>query len=232
MASVFELVELSAAAYAVEGAPPGWVRGPAHGRKVVNRDAGLYAAVFTRVDRRASGPGHDRVLAYRGTEGGADRIDLLDDYLLARGDLPYSGPAAVEAAATERASRGPGGGYYLTGHSLGGGLASLAGMRLDVPHVTFNAPGMLGSCLDLVTNLLTEGNAVSCVAGAAAGGKVRHVRTKFDPLSLVGFRMGAGRDDVSLEAACTWHDVECNHSVQTLLRSVAALPGSRDDLGW
>jgi hypothetical protein len=43
-------------------------------------------------------------------------------------------------------------GLYLTGHSLGGGLASMLGKDYGDPLVTFNAPGMARAFADLRSN--------------------------------------------------------------------------------
>jgi putative lipase involved disintegration of autophagic bodies len=46
-------------------------------------------------------------------------------------------------------------GLYLAGHSLGGALAIIAAARYKLPSVTFNAPGVMDSCV--LSSTLKEG---------------------------------------------------------------------------
>ncbi len=180
MASVLELAELSAAAYETEGAPPGWARSQQYDC------GGFYAAAFTRVAVcRADGVGggslSDRVLAFRGTEP-TDLSDLVDDWSIFRSRYPATGKQAEGIAGAARTTaKAAGETLYLTGHSLGGGLASLAAVAHGLPAVTFNAPGVYWSCLHRSAALGAP--AVTCETGQVGGAQLLNIRLSGDAVS-------------------------------------------------
>eukprot|EP00929_Paragymnodinium_shiwhaense_P116974 TRINITY_DN8705_c0_g1_i1.p1 TRINITY_DN8705_c0_g1~~TRINITY_DN8705_c0_g1_i1.p1 ORF type:complete len:973 (-),score=141.40 TRINITY_DN8705_c0_g1_i1:2-2920(-) len=55
-----------------------------------------------------------------------------------------------------RTQESPGRRYYLTGHSLGGGLAKLVSAELSVPAITFSSPGLQSTRQMLTTGSETE----------------------------------------------------------------------------
>jgi hypothetical protein len=99
--------------------------------------------------------------------------DLVADLKIAVKLLPSQSAGAIRMvkAAKEIAGQRR---VSVTGHSLGGGLAQVAGVTCGVPFVTFNAPAMrsamevanLGVCW--ATQLLPGGSALRTLAGAVA----------------------------------------------------------------
>lgn len=89
-----------------------------------------------------------QVISFRGTDGIGD---VKPDAQMLFGVVPnqyYSARSAYKAILNSR--------YvkkrevdYLTGHSLGGGLAQMIGAEFQVPFVTFNAPGTKRSYREL-----------------------------------------------------------------------------------
>jgi hypothetical protein len=69
--------------------------------------------------------------------------DLVADLQIVGGILPLYCSAALRLFDVARARLG---GYapYLVGHSLGGAVAQVIGHWMNIPFVTFNAPGMWG----------------------------------------------------------------------------------------
>jgi len=53
---------------------------------------------------------------------------------------------------TDRKASDPNRRFYITGHSLGGGLAQLVSMETDIPAITFSSPGVAATRLLLSTN--------------------------------------------------------------------------------
>ncbi|MEM9056452.1 MAG: hypothetical protein AAGD86_03185, partial [Pseudomonadota bacterium] len=115
-----------------------------------------------------------------------DTDDLMSDLQLALGRMPNQFRVARSAyyAATETT-----GGFsplYLTGHSLGGGLASMLGKQFGNPLVTFNAPGMARAFADL------ESKEPGMAVAKDDERKVLHVCAFFDVVSRgTGKHMGA-----------------------------------------
>lgn len=95
-------------------------------------DSNFFAAVYEVQEKI--------VLCFRGTDGVGD---VQPDAQMYFGDVPsqyHSSKLAYKMAlqSIERKSKEI---DYLTGHSLGGGLAQMIGAEFEVPFVTFNAPG-------------------------------------------------------------------------------------------
>ena len=96
-------------------------------------DGAFFAALYTKA-------GGDSVLAYRGTD---DAVDvLMDDRDVAFGQVPPSASDAVNVAGGLAKGK-----VILTGHSLGGALSIITAGRFGLPAVTFNAPGVMNSCV-------------------------------------------------------------------------------------
>ncbi|OJT19493.1 hypothetical protein BO221_34490 [Archangium sp. Cb G35] len=132
MASVYELAQFSENVYSPGARPvPGWTS--ALGR-LGNPKDGFYAEYFKHTKRA------EIVISYRGTDPDQTK-DLVSDVQLALGSVPEQfGHAERMFKALKNQLKGHS--VYLTGHSLGGGLASLVAAVHGVPVVTFNAPGM------------------------------------------------------------------------------------------
>jgi predicted alpha/beta hydrolase len=93
------------------------------------------------------------ICAYKGSKGGFASKDKMNtgyddwrvnDVQIALNQIPSQYEAAeafVKQAEFHAAKRR----VTIVGHSLGGGLAQLAGAKLGLPFVTFNAPGMAGN---------------------------------------------------------------------------------------
>lgn len=140
MASVFELANLSAMAYhSTKVKYDTWHRRMPYGYK---NGKGFYAEAYRNNIK------NEIVLAIRGTDfKDKDWRDGIADMQIASGQVPYQLKEALDAFNKEGAiAKRNNYKIYLTGHSLGGGIASLvAAKKGDVPVVTFNAPGMLRS---------------------------------------------------------------------------------------
>jgi len=66
---------------------------------------------------------------------------------------------AFLAHVRERVAADPTRGYYLTGHSLGGGLAKLVALELGILTVTFSSPGLSATSSYLAANISVAGSA-------------------------------------------------------------------------
>lgn len=151
MASVYELALLSEAVYhAEDGSMAGEVEGFRPEIAFGNPKKGFYAVFFRKVSNQ------EPIFAIRGTDmyvgrtGIGDLSDLGADAQLAAGSVPHQFYDA-DKHIKEIQNRSPGRSFYVTGHSLGGGLASLVGAKYRVPTVTFNAPGMRNSYASLIS---------------------------------------------------------------------------------
>jgi pimeloyl-ACP methyl ester carboxylesterase len=198
MPSVVELAELSLAVYSATGAPAGWTR-----EKVYSvASAGFYAAMFT------SNSG-ETVLAIRGTDG---MDDLVDDYSIFAGRVPTQIREATRALQNARTL---GGVVYLTGHSLGGGLASYLAARHNYPCVTFNAPGMVRTYSRRLKarSQQQEWNR----------DKILHIRAKYDVVSVgTGRALGSQKKTVTIKS-CSILPVSfalCQHSMKNMLEEL------------
>lgn len=138
MASVYELANLSAMAYdSMRNRFRQWRRTNWHGHMNGN---GFYAETYQNATKR------EIVLAVRGTDfRDKDWGDFYADLQIMLGKVPYQLKFAKRAYEIEQ-ERNVLLGYnvFLTGHSLGGGVAALlaANQPIKPPVVTFNAPGM------------------------------------------------------------------------------------------
>ncbi|MGJ9423089.1 hypothetical protein [Aeromicrobium sp. CF3.5] len=122
--------QLSGASYDQSGAPEGWERV----ENLVGPE-GAAAALFVNTDG-------DYVLSFRGTQP-SETDDIFQD-LQNAGNLPseqHQWSIRVAQEAGERAA-GAGGDLDITGHSLGGSLASTASIATGQTATTFNAAGV------------------------------------------------------------------------------------------
>jgi len=180
MPSVMDLALCANAVYDKEVIKVGpWVRVHA---PFVDESIGFYASVYIHAN------GDEMIIAYRGTD---EAKDVMPDISIFMGKLPNQALRAKEAVQLwvnmyKHIKK-----IYLTGHSLGGGLASLIADAYNLPAVTFNAPGMARSS---IPNWLPGG-----IREIAAWGKAKfdidadilHIRTNYDVVSIgTGPRMG------------------------------------------
>jgi len=130
MATPLELAEASKASYDDNPKLTGWNQIVRFGQVY----SGFSSVLFKK--------GSEHILAFRGTDGG---LDIDDDAQLALGFMPVQYRQAAESLKRSinnyRVSVNK---LYVTGHSLGGGLAALVSAKhsTPLPVVTFNAPGM------------------------------------------------------------------------------------------
>jgi len=98
-----------------------------------NKDIGFYAALYEDKNGNV-------VIAYRGTEIGLN--DIKEDVVQAMGWKADQYEAAVNLAKKVQEAKNMGkitGEVEITGHSLGGGLATIAGAATGYPTYTYNA---------------------------------------------------------------------------------------------
>ena len=125
MASVFELAKLSEMTYdSTQGAYQDWYMKRHYGS---SSGLGFYAEYYFNLKKR------DVVLAIRGTDMGGDKSDINSDLQISLGHMPSqilgAELAYAEIKSLARNAFGDNYNFYLTGHSLGGGLATLLSAR-------------------------------------------------------------------------------------------------------
>ena len=170
----FTVHQLSLLALAVYDNPSSGIDGWRVVRQFGSFTQGFYAALFAK--------GRTLALALRGTDDG---WDIIPDLLIFMGQLPDQYAHATAAFDRSASYIGAGGmfkKFALTGHSLGGGLATLLAVQTGHPAVTFNAPGVsrsLASSLPSLTTTIT-----STLPGDAAKARVVNIRANFDIVSI------------------------------------------------
>lgn len=184
-----DLAKLAADCYDVGGKgdlPAGWSRMSEADLRAAGIDpasledpsTGFRAAIY----QDAKG---DRVLAFAGTDPTSGK-DILADGLQAAGLPTRQYEQAVALATQAKAAFGDS--LVLTGHSLGGGLASVASVATDSAAVTFNAAGVNDSTL---RRLVPEGD-VGALKQEANDGLIRRYAVKGEILTGEQ-ESGAGR---------------------------------------
>lgn len=229
MPSILDLARLSLAVYRVPPSPGSasreWERTEVYGAQSAYFSACLFRSV----------QGSEYVLAYRGMDHVAD-VPAVAALLLGLPTAQYV--LAERCFLRARAASARHGGtaapaVYLTGHSLGGSLASMVGARFDVPVVTFNAPGaarayavrtphLLSSAIDLwsgddakrILHVRAKGDVASLLAGPALGKVVRVPRPSCAPEPAPPDPPAGLWRSVSHSVAA----LRCVHSMQGLLR--------------
>jgi hypothetical protein len=132
-----------------------------------NTSTGFRAAIYQ------DGKG-DYVLAFKGTSGLNDWKNNVTQ-ALGMNSAQYDEAVALATKAKDAF----GNNLVLTGHSLGGGLASTASVVTDTPAVTFNAAGVNDATLQ---RFLPDGN-VSAMKQEAANGLIRRYAVQGDVLT-------------------------------------------------
>jgi fermentation-respiration switch protein FrsA (DUF1100 family) len=216
MATLVELAELCDAVY-----------GDASSRTIVlkqskvvwNRaqrwsDGAFFAALYTK-------PGGNAVLAYRGTD---DAVDALqDDTNIAVGQVPPSVNDALNVAGS--LARGQ---IILTGHSLGGALSIIAAGRFGLPAVTFNAPGVMNSCVSANAFAAAKNDGLSgliaLVGRCFNGSRMKNIRVDGDAVSspltsLLSKSLQSGGAQSYAAAQCGLN-LLCRHGIATCIAAV------------
>ena len=176
MTSVVDLAKLSDAVYQDKTSVGQWLR---VGLPFTQQNSGFKSALY---QHRQSA---EFSLIIAGTSP-TDLDDLRSDIQLAMGTMPNQ--YRVARSAFQAAMNQTGGlvGFYLAGHSLGGGLVSMLGKEYGNPTVTFNAPGMARAFAHLQSNEPGMGVARD------DDRKVLHICAFFDVVSRgTGAHMGA-----------------------------------------
>lgn len=136
--------------------------------------SGFHAEIYQHED------GH-YVVAYRGSEVGTQQSELMD--WVNNGQQGLGMDSAQYSTAIELAKRAEHvfgeGNVALTGHSLGGGLASAASLATGTPAVTFNASGLSNQTIESLGF-----NPNQARASLAEDGQVRRYAVNGDPLTL------------------------------------------------
>jgi len=194
---------------------------------------GFYSVIFRNKSTS------EFVLGIRGTDGDSkDLSDFMSDAQLATGHTPSQLAATKQAYDKAKGLAGElaGGNYklYLTGHSLGGGLASLlSASKGGLPTVTFNAPGMMRSYVGGYIIPLVGYYNLSYVKT----NKMIHIRATGDVVSrATGPHIGKVKD-VYVDK---WGDDKilgtsrhlAQHSIDNMFEAMASIPWTQDDLGW
>ena len=188
MASVFELAKLSSMAYdSTKTIFQNWVQKRNFG---IPSGKGFYAELYFNTKKK------EAAYVIRGTDTGGDWADYLSDLQVGMGQVPDQFTRAAKGF--EESKQMAKGVFlddykiYLTGHSLGGGLASLLSAKHGgLPTVTFNAPGMMMSYVH------SYGFTIIGLVKLAKldASKILHMRATGDPVSIAtGRHMGRVKD--------------------------------------
>jgi len=177
---------------------------------------GFYAAIFRRNDGC-------RVLAFRGTDDLWDA--LLDDSAIGIGGLPPQAVDAIKLAQAVGLTKGD----MITGHSLGGALALIAAAHSGHAAVSFNAPGVMDSCMVSAVTAKQSGGwreFLQIVRRCAVNSRAKNIRIAGDPVSgfLTGLQVGSPPEKLAAPS-CGWLDVICRHGMSTV---VAAMRSNAD----
>lgn len=145
----------------------GWTRLSSEGRR-----SGFFGAVF----QKPNGRGIDYVVTYRGTDSARDWLANAGFSGLPSIALLAQRKTAMELVTIARGyAQGSGDRLYLSGHSLGGGLAQMTAVAAGLPAVTFCAPAVTA---DLLTAGMAFFNALSNKP------KIVNFRVVGDPIAL------------------------------------------------
>ena len=167
-----------------------------------------------------------RVLVFCGTD---DLLDVtIDDADIAVGGIPPQAIAAFEVLRMAHLDSDS----FVTGHSLGGALAIIAGARAGMPVVTFNAPGVMDSCVE--ANLVFPGKLgaiMKAVARCVNGRRMLNIRILADLVSSF-FTTGAqpGKRIELSDAQCSMFDFLCRHGIETCVTQVGLRADAFDPL--
>jgi hypothetical protein len=176
---------------------------------------GFSCALYERINDDGS---KDAVLAFRGTD---DLMDVLDDVNIARSGMPRQAITAINIANDAKVVYSS---LVLTGHSLGGALAIIAGAHANLRVVTFNAPGVLNGCVQSsYIKLFGEKDRFKglmvTVKACITGGNVENIRAGLDLVSMpVLFKSGR---TTTIKTKCSNYDFLCQHEIKTVVDSLS-----------
>lgn len=186
MPSLLALAKACEASYQSVPELQGWTRIHRYGP----RPSGFFGALFRR---QLEDGRFEIILAYRGTDGVLDG-DMASNRDILRGRMVRQFSDAL-AALSDALQRSEGHTLYITGHSLGGGLAALCSLDkwrkgTALPTVTFNAPGLKASAKQLWgnTSSLYEREIRSSGLDAYMNEyrKALHIQVEGDPIAHFG----------------------------------------------
>ncbi len=240
MPSVLELAEICNASYDSQPVVEGWeTLTPIYNFP----RSGFFGAVLRK--------GNDYVMVFRGTDDKTH--DVVSDTTLALGYTPqqyYTAKKSLLMFLSNFATTSSN--LMLTGHSLGGGLASLVSARgHNLPVVTFNSPGMFRAAtnsgftpLSGPYNYITNKNGIRSYVNEFK--KVLHIRSEGDLVSV-----GTGRkiinNNISLAnpicpnpkgwnmvsiAAQSFAQALCAHSMENMVTIIKNIPEFSEDISW
>jgi len=233
MASVFELAKLSKMTYdSTAVVYRDWYKKRHFGH---SSGLGFYAELYFNHKKR------DVVLAIRGTDMGgedADWSDILSDVQIGLGQSPSQlikakdAYAAVKSIAKDEFRDNYN--FYLTGHSLGGGLATILSARNGgKPTVTFNAPSAMRS---FIGGYLFNSIGNYHLARLNTD-NILHIRASGDMVSWLNGRHIGKVDDIYINH---WGDSKmlgasrhlAQHSISNMVDSLRTNYFYLKDLGW
>ncbi len=176
--------DLARNVYNAEGAPVGWTRV----RNFPDDDSGFFAALYKR-DK-----GGLFVLAFRGTEDGKDALtDVLQGVglLTTRPESTQYETAIRVAKIAQYLAQSRGGRLRLTGHSLGGGLATAAALVTDQHAVVFNPAGVHKKTLE--RHETSFDRAGELITNYIVGGEILNTMQDFTPFLRHAMPSSVGR---------------------------------------
>lgn len=239
MPSVLELAEICNASYDFKPKVSGWEL--AYPTFNFTRN-GFFGAILRKSE--------EHVMVFRGTN---DLIkDVVSDTTLALGFPPqqyYSAKQALSIAINHYGLSTAN--LTLTGHSLGGGLASMVSARDEnLPVVTFNSPGMYRATTNAGVRLASKYNYSTNKYGIKTYveefKKVLHIRSEGDLVSIGTGRKIINNNRTLANPICpkvegwkpitrTSHEVAralCAHSMDNMLTIIKNIPEFNEDILW
>ncbi|WP_197076263.1 Mbeg1-like protein [Grimontia sp. AD028] len=138
------------------GAPSGWTLT----ETIHDSSTGFHAAVYTS--------GSNAVIAFRGSELGTS--DWVNNGIMAAGEVPPQYRLAISESA-RLASQYSSYNIHYTGHSLGGGLATVAAIRTGKPATVFDASGIGNAVLSEIQQSMANAG-VSAASWSTNAGRI------------------------------------------------------------
>lgn len=182
------------------------------------KELGFAYAVYENEEIRPPLLKPEAVLVFRGTD---DWVDVfVDDIRIAKLSMP---PQAIQAVAVAQRLQSRYRELVITGHSLGGALAIIAGAHTGLKVVTFNAPGAMGGCYISAYMQLSAGASgikrlIDVVKVCSGGHNIRNIRAEGDPVSI--FLLPQVGTQESVISKCSKFDLLCKHQIRTVIDSL------------